>query len=74
MSTITLEDAQAHLAELIEKLAPGEEIIITRGRAPVAKLVAQHGAASHREAGLMKGRLSIVSDDTEHLQDFTEYQ
>lgn len=29
MSTVTLEEAQAKLPELIDKLAPGEEVIIT---------------------------------------------
>jgi antitoxin (DNA-binding transcriptional repressor) of toxin-antitoxin stability system len=29
MSGITLEQAQAHLSELIHQLTPGEEIVIT---------------------------------------------
>ena len=32
MSTVTLEEAQAHLSELIDRLQPGEEIVITRER------------------------------------------
>ena len=32
MSTVTLEEAQAHLPQLIERLQPGEEIVITRDR------------------------------------------
>ncbi len=38
MSTVTLEDAQAHLPQLIERLQPGEEIVITRDQKPVARL------------------------------------
>ncbi len=35
MQTITLEEAQSHLAEIIEKLPPGEEVVILRtGRWP----------------------------------------
>ena len=30
MQTLTLEQAQSHLAEIIEKLAPDEEIVLTR--------------------------------------------
>ena len=30
MSIVTIEEAQAKLPELIDKLAPGEEVIITR--------------------------------------------
>ena len=34
---VSLEDAQAHLAYLIAKAAPGEEIVITRDDKPVAR-------------------------------------
>ena len=40
-ATITMEEAQAHLKELIENLAPGQELIITEGQRPVAKIVGQ---------------------------------
>ena len=30
MSTVTLEEAQVHLSELVEQLIPGEELAITR--------------------------------------------
>lgn len=38
-ATITIEEAQAKLKELIHELAPGEEVIITENQQPVAKLV-----------------------------------
>ena len=38
-ATITIEEAQAKLKELIHRLGPGEEIIITENQRPVAKLV-----------------------------------
>ena len=41
MSTVTLEEAQARLPELIARLAPGEELIITRDAQPVARLVGE---------------------------------
>ena len=41
MSTITLEEAQAGLADLILRLEPGEEVLITRGSQPVARLVSE---------------------------------
>ena len=40
MSTVTLEEAQAHLAELIDQLQPGEQIVITRDQKPVATVCA----------------------------------
>ena len=72
--TITIEEAQAHLAELISTLAPGEELVITKAEQPVAKLIAQRGPARQpRLPGSAKGRLIINADDDEHLGDFAEY-
>ena len=36
--TISMEEAQATLAEIIGKLRPGEEVVITRDDQPVAEL------------------------------------
>ena len=38
MPTIPLQEAQTHLAEIIDQLAPGEEILLTRDGKPVATL------------------------------------
>ena len=70
MSTVTLEEAQAHLSELVEQLIPGEEMAITRG----PDTVAPRKLSKRRVPGLMRGKLTIVSDDDEHLKDFAEYQ
>ena len=72
-TTVTLEEAQARLAELIEHLSPGDEIVITREQQPVAKLVGSRPARKPWQPGSGKGMLTIVSDDDEHLEDFKEY-
>jgi antitoxin (DNA-binding transcriptional repressor) of toxin-antitoxin stability system len=74
-ATITVEEAQARLKESIHQLAPGEEIVITEDRQPVAKLVGeQPGPRRQRPGpGLCKGMIAIVSEDEEHLEDFKEY-
>ena len=73
-AVITLEEAQAGLADLIHKLTPGEEIVITENDLPVAKLVGEKPPVRLRpEPGLCKGWITIVSDDDEHLKDFAEY-
>ena len=73
--TITLQEAQSHLKELIEKLAPGEEMIIIDNQQAVAKLVGQSSPKSRLRPppGLGKGMITIVSDDDDHLKDFSEY-
>ena len=74
MSTVTLEEAQANLPEIIDKLAPGEELIITRNDQPVAKLVGQlRPAHKPRQPGSAKGKLIILAEDDEHLEDLKEY-
>src|SRR4051812_17110799 len=65
-STVTLEEAQARLAELIGQLAPGDEIVITREQLPVAKLVSSRPPRQPRQPGNCKGMLTIISDDDEH--------
>jgi prevent-host-death family protein len=74
MSTVTIEEAQTRLTELIDKLALGEEVLITRNQRPVAKLVGQqHITRKPRQPGNCKGMLTIIADDDEHLADFKDY-
>ena len=43
MTTISIEDAQAKLADLIRGLLPGDELIITDCSHPVASLTMTNG-------------------------------
>lgn len=71
MSTVTLEEAQAQLPQLIAQLAPEQEIqIIDRGQ-PIARLV--RAAMPPRQPGSAIGQLVILAEDDEHLRDFQEY-
>ena len=74
MTTVTIEEAQAKLPELIAHLATGEELVITCDQRPIARLLAEGKPKRQpRKAGSAKGILTIVSDDDEHLRDFVEY-
>ena len=74
MTTVTLEEAQARLPDLIDCLAPGAELVITRNEQPIARLLAEGQVQRNpRRAGNCKGMLTIISDDDEHLKDFEEY-
>ena len=70
MTSISVEEAQAKLSELIAQLGPGEELEITQDQKTIAKL---NGQKKQRTVGLGKGKLTIVSEDDEHLEDFKEY-
>jgi len=72
-TTITIEEAQAKLPELIAKLAPGEEVVITQNDQPVAELHPIAREKPRPQFGSCKGMLTIVAEDEEHLEDFKEY-
>jgi len=73
-AVISIEEAQARLAELIASLQPGEELVITQNERPVARLIAQSREARQpRKPGSAKGKLVILADDDDHLEDFKEY-
>jgi antitoxin (DNA-binding transcriptional repressor) of toxin-antitoxin stability system len=71
-STISIEKAQATLPDIIKKLAPGEEIVITQDNQPVAELRSL-AAKPQPQFGSCKGMLIIVAEDEAHLEDFKEY-
>jgi antitoxin (DNA-binding transcriptional repressor) of toxin-antitoxin stability system len=72
-TTVSLEEAQARLPELIAKLAPGDEVVITQGDQPVAEIRSSREGKPQPQFGRCKGMLTIVEDDDEHLKDFAEY-
>jgi prevent-host-death family protein len=74
VTTVTIEEAQAKLPELIEHLADGEELVITSNHRPIARLLAESKPERNaRKAGSAKGMLAILAEDDEHLQAFEEY-
>lgn len=74
-TSVTVEEAQARLKELIDNLARGEEIVITENQQPVARLVRERPAHAPRPApGLGKGSvLHMAPDFDEPLEEFKEY-
>jgi len=73
MVMVTIQEAQAKLPDLIHKLTPGDEVVITEDNLPVAKLVASPAEKPRPEPGRGKGMLTILVEDEEHLEDFKEY-
>lgn len=63
-TTVTLEEAQAHLPELIDKLTPGEEVVIIRNEQPIARLVSEAPRVRKpRQPGSAKGKILYMADD-----------
>jgi prevent-host-death family protein len=57
MSTFTIHKAKTQLSQLIAQAERGEEVIIARGRTPVARLVPYAPEQRKRGFGSMKGRV-----------------
>ncbi len=73
MTTITVEEAQSKLGQLIDALGPGEELVITRNNQTVARLIGDRPTRPPREPGNCAGMLTIVSEDDDYLADFADY-
>ena len=74
MTEITLEQAQTDLEQLIAGLRPGEEILILQNDQPIARLVTEPKPSGEpRTPGSAVGKLWIVAEDDEHLDDFRQY-
>ena len=75
MATVTIEDAQARLKDLISQLRLGDEIIITQDEKPVARLTAELPRIKPpRRPGTLKGTVLYMAPDFDApLDDFKEY-
>jgi antitoxin (DNA-binding transcriptional repressor) of toxin-antitoxin stability system len=77
MTTVSIEEAQARLPELIEHLAAGEQLVITRDTKPIARLLveAPMAAAPQRPCpGFLKGWITYMAPDFDApLEDMREY-
>ena len=76
MSSVTLEEAQVKLPELIHNLSPGEELVIIENNRPVARLVPTTARAETKARGLgtMRGTVLYMAPDFDTpLDDFKEY-
>ena len=59
--SVGVHEAKSHLSELLEQVAAGEEITITRRGEEVARLVPATRPATRR-FGLDRGRLTVPDD------------
>ncbi len=77
MTTITLQQAQATLPELLHSLSIGDEIVITENGIPIAKLARSSPSEIKQQwpctSGSAKGKIHIAPDFDEPLEDFREY-
>ena len=76
MPTISIEDAQSKLAELIRSMSPGDEVIITANDHPVARLTPtqESKTLTPRKPGTLRGTVLYCAPDFDApLDEFKEY-
>jgi antitoxin (DNA-binding transcriptional repressor) of toxin-antitoxin stability system len=59
MEIITIETAMTTLSQLLARVEAGEEIVLARGKEPIAKLVPFRPPAPKRRFGALRGIISI---------------
>ena len=59
MPVVTIHEAKTNLSKLIAQVEAGEEVVIARGKQPVAKLMPIASPKRRRAAGRLKGRASL---------------
>ncbi len=75
MPTVTLQEAQSRLPDLIHNLSPGDEVVITENDQPLARLTrAAPAERKSRQLGTLKGSVVYMAPDFDApLDDFKEY-
>ncbi len=61
MATVTAFEAKTRFGEMLERVARGEEIVITRHEKPVARLVAE-GGRDHRKVAVAVAGLKALRE------------
>ena len=63
MSAFTIHQAKTNLSKLIARAEAGEEIVILRGKEPVARLAPLESKTMKRCFGMLKGKIPNLPDE-----------
>jgi len=69
MISVNVHEAKTHLSRLLERVAAGEEILISKAGKPMAKLTPLSKPQVNRVPGLDKGAIEIPDDFDAPLPD-----
>ncbi len=73
MTTVAIEQAQRDLSRLIEDVALGEHVVITKDQVPVAELVPVTHPVAQPTFGSAKGMVRMSDDFEAPLDDLLDY-
>jgi antitoxin (DNA-binding transcriptional repressor) of toxin-antitoxin stability system len=69
MTSVSVHEAKTHLSKLIELVLAGEEVVVTRNKEPVVRLVREGPPKKKPLLGAMKGRMGPCDDADAPLPD-----
>lgn len=69
MTIVTIHTAKTTLSQLLAKVEAGEEVILARGKVPVAKLVPIQPTPGKRRFGALKGLITVDPEFFEPLSE-----
>ncbi|HEY3778163.1 MAG TPA: type II toxin-antitoxin system Phd/YefM family antitoxin [Rhizomicrobium sp.] len=67
METVTIHTAKTTLSQLLVRVEAGEEIVLARGKDPIAKLVPFQPPKNKRRYGALKGKVRVGPEFFEPL-------
>lgn len=59
---VTIHEAKTHLSRLVQRAHAGEDIVIRRGKVPMAKLVRYDPPIARRSPGRLRGHIEMAAD------------
>lgn len=69
MEIVAIRKAKASLSRLLVRVEAGEEIVLARGKKPIAKLVPYRPPVTKRQFGALRGVISVGPEFFDQLPD-----
>jgi prevent-host-death family protein len=73
MGTVNLEDAKAHLSELVDRVQAGDTIAITRRGRPVARLTAVARPRKRIDLAMLEALTAAMPPQDERASDLVRW-
>jgi prevent-host-death family protein len=67
-----VHEAKTHFSRILEQVATGEEVVISKAGEPVAKVVPLRPKVSRTDYGSLRGQIRIADDFDELPDDIAE--
>jgi prevent-host-death family protein len=62
METVNIYEAKTRLSQLVDKVASGEDVVISRNGKPLVRITRLETAKRPVRFGVLKGKVKIASD------------